>query len=93
MKRRNMDKILKQYYQLYKKLIDKENSKIPLCAETHISPFCKQPLNSLFEGKYSFVDKMGNDSFIGGECVFELNLLLKQACKKYLMQTMLMRIV
>lgn len=83
MKRRNMDKILKQYYQLYKKLIDKENSKIPLCAaETHISPFCKQPLNSLFEGKYSFVDKMGNDSFIGGECVFELNLLLKQACKK-----------
>ena len=77
-----MNNLLKQYIQLYKKLIDNENSKIPLCAaETYISSFCKQPLDSLFEGKYSFVDELGNDTFIGGEYVFELNLLLKQACK------------
>ena len=67
---------------LYKELILNERNKIPLCAaETHISLFCKQALNCEFEGKYSFVDEKGRDSFIGGEYVFQLNQLLQQECK------------
>ena len=78
-----MNKILEQYIHLYKSLVENESNKIPLCAaETHISSFCMQPLNSLFEGKYSFVDEKGNDSFVGGEYVFQLKELLKQACKR-----------
>lgn len=78
----NMNKILEQYIELYNNLIMNENNKIPLCAaETYISSFCKQALNSEFEGKYSFVDKNGNNSFIGGEYVFQLNELLSKQCK------------
>ena len=77
-----MNKILEQYIELYNNLIMNENNKIPLCAaETYISSFCKQALNSEFEGKYSFVDKNGNNSFIGGEYVFQLNELLSKQCK------------
>lgn len=79
----NLNKILKQYIKLYNELILNEKNKIPLCAaETHISSFCKQALNSEFEGKYSFVDEKGKDSFIGGEYVFQLNNLLHEECKR-----------
>ncbi len=77
-----MNNMLEQYIELYNELILNEKNKIPLCAaETHISSFCKQALNSEFEGKYSFVDEKGNDSFIGGEYVFRLNELLHKECK------------
>lgn len=77
-----MNKVLEEYIELYKELNINERNKIPLCAaETHISSFCKTALNSEFEGKYSFVDKSGKDSFIGGEFVFRLNELLQQECK------------
>lgn len=76
-----MNTILKEYIQLYRELALNEQEKIPLCAaETHISEFCKQALNSEFEGKYSFVDNMGKDSFIGGEYVFKLNQLIQKEC-------------
>lgn len=77
-----MNKVLEQYIKLYKELVVNESNKIPLCAaETHISSFCRSALNSEFEGKYSFVDKDGKDSFIGGKFVFQLNKLLQQECK------------
>ncbi|KAI4449664.1 Serine hydroxymethyltransferase [Eubacterium plexicaudatum ASF492] len=77
-----MHKILKKYMDLNKELIENENNKIPLCAaETYISDFCKQPLLSEFEGKYSFIDKDNKNAFIGGEYVQQLNELLTEECK------------
>lgn len=74
--------ILEKYIKLNKELIENEKSKIPLCAaETYISDFCKQPLISEFEGKYSFTDKNGKHIFIGGEYVSRLNELLSEECK------------
>lgn len=77
-----MSHILKQYINLVNELQKNEETKIPLCAaETYISPFCRQALNSEFEGKYSFVDQNGNNSFIGGIYVSRLNQLLQEECK------------
>lgn len=77
-----MNDNLKKYIELCTKLRAFEKEKIPLCAaETYVSNFCKSPLVSDFEGKYSFVDSLGNNSFIGGEFVNELNCLLKDECK------------
>ena len=77
-----MSEILEEYKQLCKELKEFEASKIPLCAaETYISKFTKQALISNFEGKYSFIDENGNDSFIGGEYVHKLNKLLKRECQ------------
>lgn len=77
-----MSEILEEYKQLCKELKEFEASKIPLCAaETYISKFTKQALISNFEGKYSFIDENGNNSFIGGEYVHKLNKLLKRECQ------------
>lgn len=77
-----MNKILRQYEELCKDMQKFDLEKIPLCAaETYISDFCKAPLLSGFEGKYSFVDCAGNNSFIGGEFVVRLNQLLKNECE------------
>lgn len=77
-----MGEIFEEYKQLYRELKEFETNKIPLCAaETYISDFTKQALISDFEGKYSFVDANGNDSFIGGTYVHKLNELLKKECQ------------
>lgn len=77
-----MNKILQQYEELCKDIQKFESEKLPLCAaETYISDFCKAPLLSDFEGKYSFVDNKGNNSFIGGEFITRLNQLLDDECK------------
>lgn len=77
-----MNQNLEKYIDLYSRLEVFESEKIPLCAaETYISDFCKSPLNSNFEGKYSFIDSFGNNSFIGGEYVNQLNDLLKNECQ------------
>lgn len=77
-----MHSILKQYYQLYNELLINEKEQIPLCAaETYLSDFVKQPLNSIFEGKYSCHDLSGN-AFIEGKYIDKLNQLLKEMCKK-----------
>jgi glycine hydroxymethyltransferase len=73
--------ILDEYNQLYKELTEFERTKIPLCAaENYVSDFVRQPLNSLFEGKYSCMSKDGTESFIGGEYVVRLNELLQKQC-------------
>lgn len=77
-----MNKILEEYNQLYKDLVLYKKSVIPLCAaENYVSDFCMHPLISEFEGMYSFKELSGNNSFIGGEYVERLNLLLKKQCK------------
>ena len=77
----DMDKTLEKYYDIYKRMKDFDENKIPLCAaETHISNFCRMPLISDFEGKYSF-SSSGRNSFIGGEFVEELKELISQECK------------
>lgn len=78
-----MNKILDEYNQLCRDLNSYENTIIPLCAaENYVSEFCMAPLISNFEGKYSFKESSGNNSFIGGEYVERLNELLKKQCKK-----------
>lgn len=77
-----MNKILDEYNQLCKDFKQFENMVIPLCAaENYVSDFCMKPLISNFEGKYSFIESLGNNSFIGGEYVERLNILLKKQCK------------
>lgn len=77
-----MNKILDEYNQLCKDFNQFENMVIPLCAaENYVSDFCMKPLISNFEGKYSFIESSGNNSFIGGEYVERLNVLLKKQCK------------
>lgn len=77
-----MNKILDEYNQLCKDFNLFENMVIPLCAaENYVSDFCMKPLISNFEGKYSFIESSGNNSFIGGEYVERLNVLLKKQCK------------
>lgn len=77
-----MNKILDEYNQLCKDFNQFENMVIPLCAaENYVSDFCMKPLISNFEGKYSFIESSGNNSFIGGEYVERLNILLKNQCK------------
>lgn len=64
-------------------MAENDKNMIPLCAaQTHISYFCRQPLTSDFEGKYSFLDSAGNHTFIGGEYVEYLNELLLKECNK-----------
>lgn len=76
-----MNKILDEYNQLCKDFNQFENTVIPLCAaENYVSDFCMKPLISNFEGKYSFIESSGNNSFIGGEYVERLNILLKKQC-------------
>lgn len=77
-----MNEILKEYNQLCKDFNQYENTVIPLCAaENYVSDFCMKPLISNFEGKYSFTESPGNNSFIGGEYIERLNKLLKKQCK------------
>jgi len=77
-----MNKILDEYKRLCKDFNQYENTAIPLCAaENYVSNFCMKPLISNFEGKYSFIESSGNNSFIGGEYVERLNILLKKQCK------------
>jgi len=77
-----MNTILEEYIELCKDMKESDSNCIPLCAaQTHISSFCKKPLLSDFEGKYSFKEADGTNSFIGGEYVERLNSLLSQQCK------------
>ncbi len=77
-----MSEIFEEYKQICEELNEFEATKIPLCAtETYISDFTKQALISNFEGKYSFVEANGNNSFIGGVYVHRLNELLKRECQ------------
>ena len=79
----DMNKILEEYKQLCKDLDQYERTAIPLCAaENYVSNFCMRPLISNFEGKYSFTETSGNNSFIGGEYIERLNILLKKQCQK-----------
>ena len=76
-----MNKILNEYNQLCKDFNQFENMVIPLCAaENYVSDFSMKPLISNFEGKYSFIESSGNNSFIGGEYVERLNNLLRKQC-------------
>ena len=78
-----MSKILEEYIELCRDLKQYEETSIPLCAaENYVSDFCMEPLISNFEGKYSFIEPSGNNSFIGGEYVDRLNSLLLRQCKK-----------
>ena len=50
-----MNILLEKYIDLYNEMKKNDKNCIPLCAaETYISEFVKQPLNSEFEGKYYF---------------------------------------
>lgn len=69
-----MDALLKEYINLYKKMKYNDRNCIPLCAaETYISEFVKQPLNSEFEGKYYFFE---------GNKITELKNLITEACNQ-----------
>lgn len=77
-----MNEILSEYNQLCKDFNQYEHTVIPLCAaENYVSKFCMTPLISNFEGKYSFTEASGNNSFIGGEYIERLNDLLRRQCK------------
>ncbi len=77
-----MSKILDEYKQLCEDFNQYKNTVIPLCAaENYVSDFCMKPLISSFEGQYSFTESSGNNSFIGGEYVEQLNALLRKQCK------------
>lgn len=77
------NEIYQEYLKILQNMKNLDEATIPLCAaQTHISNFCKQPLTSDFEGKYSFVNENGENAFIGGECVEALNQLLTKQCKK-----------
>lgn len=77
-----MTQIYEEYNKICKELNEFEENKIPLCAaETYISNFCKNALISNFEGKYSFVEEDGTNSFIGGIYVQKLNELIKKECE------------
>ncbi|MBN2920134.1 MAG: hypothetical protein JTJ28_11080 [Lactobacillus sp.] len=53
-----MNILLEEYIKLYNEMKNNVKDSIPLCAaETYISEFVKQPLNSEFEGKYYFFER------------------------------------
>lgn len=69
-----MNILLKKYIDLYKEMNINNKNCIPLCAaETYISEFVKQPLNSEFEGKYYFFER---------NKITELKELISSACKQ-----------
>lgn len=69
-----MNILLKEYIKLYKEMKNNDKNCIPLCAaETYISDFVKQPLNSDFEGKYYFFE---------GNKITELKALITSACNE-----------
>lgn len=79
----SMYEILDEYKELYKELIDYEINLIPLCAaENYVSDFVMQPLNSLYEGKYSCKNSDGSNMFVEGKYIDKLNVLLQKTCKK-----------
>lgn len=69
-----MNTLLEKYIKLYNEMKRNNNNCIPLCAaETYISDFVKQPLNSEFEGKYYFFE---------GNKIEELKSLITLACNQ-----------
>ena len=69
-----MNTLLKEYINLYNEMKNNDKNCIPLCAaETYISEFVKQPLNSEFEGKYYFFE---------GNKITELKALITSACNQ-----------
>ena len=67
-----MDSLLRKYINIYNNMKENNKNCIPLCAaETYISDFAKQPLNSEFEGKYYFFKKNN---------ISELKELITSAC-------------
>ncbi len=78
-----MNDKLGKYYKLLNKAVQQEETRIPLCAaENYISEFSKSALSSTFEGKYSFPDNKGGNSFVGGEVILGLNKLLAELCEE-----------
>lgn len=72
--RKKMNTLLKEYINLYNEMKNNDKNCIPLCAaETYISEFVKQPLNSEFEGKYYFFE---------GNKITELKALITSACNQ-----------
>lgn len=69
-----MNTLLKEYISLYKEMKNNDKNCIPLCAaQTYISEFVKQPLNSEFEGKYYFFE---------GNKITDLKALITSACNQ-----------
>lgn len=69
-----MNSLLKDYIKLYNEMKNNNTNCIPLCAaETYISEFVKQPLNSEFEGKYYFFES---------NKIEELKSLVTSACNQ-----------
>lgn len=69
-----MNTLLREYIDLYNEMKENDKNCIPLCAaETYISKFVKQPLNSKFEGKYYFFEQ---------NKITELKSLVSSACNQ-----------
>ena len=69
-----MNILLEEYIKLYNEIKNNVKDSIPLCAaETYISEFVKQPLNSEFEGKYYFFER---------NKITELKELIAFACNR-----------
>lgn len=69
-----MNTLLNEYIKLYEEMKYNTQNCIPLCAaETYISQFVKQPLNSEFEGKYYFFEN---------NKISELKSLVSIACNQ-----------
>lgn len=69
-----MNPLLEEYMKLYNEMKNNNKNCIPLCAaETYISKFVKQPLNSEFEGKYYFFER---------NKIEELKALISSACNQ-----------
>lgn len=69
-----MNTLLEEYVKLYNEMKNNNRNCIPLCAaETYISEFVKQPLNSEFEGKYYFFER---------NKIEELKALISSACNQ-----------
>lgn len=75
---------LDKFKKLYADYKSFDASKLPLCAaETYVSDFTKQALNSCLEGKYIMgnLKRSADSDFIGGEKLFPIYQLLSEECR------------
>lgn len=79
-----MNSNLEKYIHLLERYSKFNDNKIPLCAaENYTSNFVKNPLNSIWEGKYCMSNINFNEEadFIGAEYIHELLNLVSNQCR------------
>jgi len=78
-------KFYKEFYGIYKPIIEFEQNCLPLCAaESEISDFVRKPLSSFVQEKYILGSILGHskNNFIGSEKLFKIYTLLTDLCKE-----------